>query len=178
MLVQYSFVRLSSISCTWGHDLAPGLVLSPLHKKTSRIVVSTMFRTPFVHIWPKLSFPAPAQVPLQNGRINTASCDVPFISCTEGHDLAPGLVLNPSHKKQFHNGRFVWLASISRNQSHYLAPGLVLYPLHKNPFRMTVSTVSCDSRPLHVPGERSGDKLILCPCTNPRPVWQFRHCFV
>ena len=116
-----------------GTSSRPRLSFVPPHKKTSRMAVSTLFRTTFVHIWPKLSFLAPAQEPLQNGRINTASCDVPFISYTEGHDLAPGLVLNPSHKKQFHNGRFVWLASISRNQSHYLAPGLVLYPLHKTP---------------------------------------------
>ena len=76
----YSFMRISSISWTRGHDQVRGLVSCPLRKNPSRMIVSILFRetsiqfVPGVMIWPRLSFVPPPKEPLQSCRLNTVSC--------------------------------------------------------------------------------------------------------
>ena len=100
-------LRISSISCTWGHDRVSGLVLCPQHKKTllkgNFNTVSYDFR-PYrarrVMIWPRLSFVPPskgtppefvrpfcvipAHEPLRSTRFQYSFERLSSSSCTQG----------------------------------------------------------------------------------------------
>ena len=107
--------RISSISCTWGHDRVSGLVLCPQHKNLflngNFNTVSYDFR-PYracrVMIWPRLSFVPPPKEPLQSCRLNTVSCVfVRFVepvpcSCHELSFVSPAQ--EPLQNARFHIG--------------------------------------------------------------------------
>ena len=152
---------LSSISCTWGHDLAPGLGLCP-----------------------------PAQEPLKNDRFtkprnkmfifNTNFVRLSSIPCSRGHDLALGLVLYPLLNKSSRMGVSMLLRTTF---AHVVFPrplsgfGLgFVSPAQKSLENDRCNTVSNDVRPFCVipaheplqstPFQYSFERLSSSSCTQ------------